>query len=369
MPGKREDVAEWKPFSGAAQAERSGGRWPVPVGVDRRVRLRAGILALVVSIALLGLKYLAYALTGSTAILSDALESIVNVIAAGFALGSVVVAERPADRNHPYGHGKVEFFSAAFEGGLIAFAALLILWEAGKGLIRGVEIHELGAGMALTLVAGACNAAVGWYLVRTGRRLHSLSLEADGRHLLADFWTSAAVVGGLGLVKLTGMSVFDPLVAAAVGAHLVWTGFRLVRYAAGGLLDEEDRELLERLVGAINANMTPDIIRVHHLRAIRSGRFHHVDAHLVVPEFWPVEKAHEVADAFEARVIAALPFDGEIVFHLDPCRQLYCRACEIADCPIRREPFEARRPITVDEAVETDIPTARRWGMRARNAA
>jgi cation diffusion facilitator family transporter len=326
---------------------------------NRDLRLRAAVVSLVVGTALLGAKFFAYRLTGSTAILSDALESIVNVIAAVFAIGGLVVAGWPADRSHPYGHGKIEFFSAAFEGGLIAFAALLIVYQAIAGLVGGVEIRSLDLGLLITLAAGFVNAALGGYLIRTGKRHQSMTLIADGHHVMSDFITSVGVAIGLGLVLLTGLPWLDPVVAIIVGLNLARTGARLVREAAGGLLDAEDAGLLQRLVEAMNANLVPGIIRVHYLRAIRSGRFTHVDAHLVVPEYWSIEEAHDTADTFEAKVIDALPVEGEIVFHVDPCHRAFCSVCDVMDCPIRQAPFVGRPRITLDEAVQPDdVPPA-----------
>jgi cation diffusion facilitator family transporter len=323
---------------------------------DLRVRLTAGVVSLVVGSALLVAKYVAYELTGSTAILSDALESIVNVIAAMFAIGGLVFAGRPADRSHPYGHGKIEFFSAAFEGGLIAFAAVLIVYEAGRSLLYGNAVSQLDWGLAITATAGAINLGLGTYLIRTGRQANSLTLVADGQHVISDFWTSAGVLVGLLLVRVTGIAWLDPFVAALVGVNLAVAGGRLVRHAAGGLLDEEDTVLLNKVIVALNASVVPGIIRVHRLRAIRSGRFSHMDAHLVVPEFWAVEQAHDAADAFEREVIAACGIEGEIVFHTDPCRRIYCTRCDIPDCPIRIEPFAARPALTVDEVVQPVMP-------------
>ncbi len=326
---------------------------------DLRIRLGAGVASLLIGSGLLAAKYVAYRLTGSTAVLSDALESIVNVVAAIFAIGGLVFAGRPADRNHPYGHGKIEFFSAAFEGGLIAFAAVMIVYQASVSLLQGVEVRQLDLGLAIIAGAGFVNLALGAFLLRTGRRYDSLTLVADGKHVLSDFWTSLGVVIGLALVGLTGVLWLDPLVAALVGCNLAWTGLRLVRHAAGGLLDEEDTELLHKLLGALNASMVPGIIRIHNLRAIRSGRFSHIDAHLVLPEFWSVDQAHEAADAFERQVIAAGNIVGEIVFHTDPCWRAYCVRCDIADCPVRVEPFRARPALTVEEVVQPDLPPAR----------
>jgi cation diffusion facilitator family transporter len=313
-------------------------------------------VSLVVGIFLLAIKYFAYQITGSTAILSDALESIVNVVAAVFALAGLTIARLPADRNHPYGHGKIEFFSAAFEGGLIAFAALLIIYPGAQGLVFGVEIRSLNVGLLLTLGAGLANGALGWFLIRAGRKHHSLTLIADGKHVTSDFITSLGITLGLGLVLLTGRTWLDPLVAVLVGVQLAFTGFGLVRHAADGLLDAEDPTLLQRLLDAISANLEPGIIRVHFLRAIRSGRFTHVDAHLVIPEFWTVEQAHDVGDAFEQRVLDALPFEGEIVFHVDPCQRMFCSMCDVEACPIRVAPFQGRPPLTLDEVTRREDP-------------
>lgn len=331
---------------------------------DTRVRLRAGMISLGVGGALLWAKFVAYQLTGSTAVLSDALESIVNVIAAIFALGSLVFAGRPADRNHPYGHGKIEYFSATFEGGLITFAATLILYEASRGFLEAPVLRQLDLGLAIILGAGIVNAGLGWFLIRTGRLTQSLTLVADGQHVLSDFWTSLGVIVGLLLVKITGIIWFDPIVAAIVGLNLGWTGLRLVRHAAGGLLDEEDTKLLGKLVKALDAYRLPGIIRIHHLRAIRAGRFTHVDAHLVVPEFWSVERAHALAETFEQRVMSACGVEGEIVFHIDPCHRAYCAQCDVMDCPIRVAPFVARPPHSLDEAVRTDDEVIKAAGAR-----
>jgi cation diffusion facilitator family transporter len=331
-----------------------GGSMSEDSGV--RVRVRAGLISLVVSVVLLAAKYEAYRLTGSTAILSDALESIVNVVAAVFALGGIMFAGRPADRNHPYGHGKIEFFSAAFEGGLIAFAAVVILYEVVLSLVVRLQVRELDTGLLIISGAGLANLALGLFLVRTGRKHQSLTLVADGQHVLSDFWTTVGIVVGLLLVRVTGIWWLDPLVAAVVAVNLMWTGFRLVRHAAGGLLDEEDTLLLNRLLRVLGGYVGQGIIRVHHLRAIRAGRFHHVDAHLVVPEFWSVDRAHEVAEDLAERVIRTLGVDGELIFHTDPCHRAYCPMCDLADCPVRREPFRARPPLTLEEAVQPDMP-------------
>ena len=336
---------------------------------DDRTRVRAALVSLVVGLLLLGVKYLAYRWTGSAAVLSDALESIVNIAAAAFALGGILFAGRPADTGHPYGHGKIEYFSAVFEGGLVTFAAAAIAWYAIEDLLAGPEVRAIELGLLLTAAAGIANAVLGLYLVRVGRRVDSMALIADGQHVLSDFWTSAGVVGGLVLVRLTGLTWLDPVTALVVAGHLAVVGARLVRQAAGGLLDEEDTALLGRLVAACEATRTAGTIRLHRLRARRAGRFTHVDGHLIVPEFWSVERAHEEIESFESRVLDACGSDGEIVFHADPCHRALCRMCELSECDVRTESLASRPPFTVEEARLTDELFWGRLGTEATRAA
>jgi cation diffusion facilitator family transporter len=316
-----------------------------------RLRLRAGLVSLVAGSAILAVKFLAWSLTGSAAVYSDAMESIVNVVAAVFALGAIAFAARPADSNHPYGHGKMEFFTAVFEGGLVAFAAVMILWEAVQALVAGTAPRELGTGLLIVGGAGVANLLLGLYLVRVGRRTGSPALEADGRHVLSDFWTSAGIVGGLLVVKVTGVAWLDPVLAIAVGLLLGVAGVRLVRRAAGGLLDEEDPALLEELASLFARMPVKGAIEVHETRAIRNGAYTHVDAHVVVPEYWSVQTAHDAAEGMERWVLANWERDGEIVFHLDPCRRDYCARCTVEDCAVRREPFRERPPVTRESIV------------------
>jgi cation diffusion facilitator family transporter len=322
--------------------------------------LRAAVFSLLVSFALLALKIWGYRLTGSQAVFSDAMETIVNVVAASLAIVVLIIAYKPADRDHPYGHGKVEYFSAAFEGGLIAFASILICAEAIRALIRGPQISMIGFGLAITVGAGLVNALLGAFLLRVGRRHQSPTLEASGQHVLSDFWTSAGVAIGLLLVWMTGLTWLDPAVALIVGLLLGRTGLKLVRRSVGGLLDEEDQGLVEHLAKVIDEERPPGIIQVHHVRVIRSGRYHHIDAHAVVPEYWDVAEAHRRTDEFEQSVMRNYPFPGEIHLHVDPCRRAYCRECNVADCPIRKHPFEKRRSLTVEEMTSPEEPKRER---------
>ena len=323
---------------------------------DNRIVRRASYVSLAVSVILLAIKFWGYYVTGSQAVFSDAMETIVNVVTAGSSILVLMYANKPADRDHPYGHGKIEFFSAAFEGGMIAFASVLICIQALQSLWYGSEAREIGLGLAVTVGAGFINAVLGFFLYRVGRRHSSSALEASGLHVLSDFWTSVGVAVGLLLVVATGWVWLDPLAALIVGLWLGWTGVNLVRRSAGGLLDEEDREILENLARIVDRDRTPGIIQVHHVRVMRAGSYHHIDAHAVVPEYWDVAEAHRQTDAFEHKLIRDYPYSGELHLHVDPCRQAYCRFCEMPDCPIRLAPFEKRRILTLDELVNPEEP-------------
>jgi cation diffusion facilitator family transporter len=332
--------------------------------LEHGARMRAGRLSLVGGLAILATKLAAWWITGSTAVLSDALESFVNVAAGGILLWSLWVSAQPADRNHPYGHGKVEFFSAGVEGTLIALAALAIGYHAVRALIAGPALRSLDIGLLLVTGATAGNALLGWHLIRVGQRTQSLALVADGKHLLTDVITSAGVIAGLLLVRLTGIVLFDPLLALAVAAHILVTGWRLARQAIGGLMDEADPVSLHEMVGALEAQRDPAWIDAHSLRAWRSGPVEHVDLHLVVPRYFDADRLHGIAQDVEDVMLAAAQRVGEAIVHFDPCRPRHCAGCSIDECPVRGAPFVARRPLTLeratrgDEALDTGAPVA-----------
>ena len=324
--------------------------------VSRKLRLRVAILSIAAGLLILGLKYAAYLVSRSTALKSDAIESVVNVVAAVFALGAILFADKPADREHPYGHGKIEHFSAAFEGGLISLAAVLIAWEAVDALYHQwmgqVALKDLGTGLVVNLVAGLLNGALGFFLLHMGRRLRSRALEADGHHVLSDFWTTLGLAIGLLAVKLTGLAWLDPLMALAVAVQLAFTGFKLVRSSSQALLDMEDPEVVARLVAAINAARPPEVLAIHEMRTLRAGRHTHVDIHVVIPEFYTIQRGHDLVEAFNTAVLEASGVEGEMHTHTDPCQRAWCRRCPLPDCPVRQAPQEEHAPITVAQALE-----------------
>ena len=304
-----------------------------------RSEARAAALALAAGLALMGVKFVAYFLTGSAAIFSDALESIVNVAAAAFALYSLYYAHRPADEDHPYGHGKIEFLAAGFEGGMILLAGAVAAVKAVDTFVRGSEIQSQRLNLGLLLIAGALvvNASLGWHLLRTGRRQGSLTLIADGRHLLSDALTSVAALVGLGLVRFTGARWPDAAAALIVAAYIAWVGVGLLRHSLAGLLDQQDAEderLLRQILDAhiardepgAPAPREPALCGYHKLRHRHSGRYHWVDFHIHVPAGWDVERGHCVATAIEDEIQRALG-EGNATAHVEPCRAPACARC------------------------------------------
>lgn len=326
------------------------------LSIEDRQRIRLGLLTLVIGFLLLIAKFIAFDWTQSRAILSDALESVVNISGALISLLTVYIASKPADKDHPYGHGKAEYFSVAFEGGLICFAAVLILVDAVKAYYRGNEVHELNSGMIIVCGAGLINGALGFYLKMRGKKLKSLALSGSGDHLISDFVTSLGLVVGLFLIKVTGFMWIDVAMAASIGILFAFTGFNLVKKSLSGLMDGEDLAMIKQLGKLFQKHAFPGIIRIHHTRVVRSGRYHHVDAHLVVPEFWSVEKAHDETVRFEKSVIKEYEFDGEMHLHLDPCRRAYCEVCDLGECPVRQEKFEKRLAFTLEELTDPQEP-------------
>jgi cation diffusion facilitator family transporter len=305
----------------------------------------AAKISLFVSFFVLALKFIAYFQTSSTAILSDAIETITNVVTAVVALVVLKYALEPADEEHPYGHGKLEYFSASFEGGIILFAALAIIFESVRSLIVGNHVENLNTGLFYITIASVINLIAGLYLKLVGKKQNSEALKASGAHLMADVKTTAGIIIGLLLYKATGLAWIDPVIGILVGLWLVYESVQIIKDNIGGLLDETDLSSVCQLSEKIEKHLVPEIIDIHNLRIIRSGSFHHIDAHLVVPQFLEVHVIHELITNFEKQVVADYKFDGEFAFHTDPCYQKYCSTCEMKKCGLRLTEFKSRRPM------------------------
>ena len=310
----------------------STGRWTF------RTELRLAALSLALGAGLMTSKLIAYYLTKSAAIFSDAIENVVNVLSSAFALYAVFLAHRPADQDHPYGHGKVEFLSAAFEGGMILLATILIVVLAGQSLIAGQPPQSLNVGIAITAASTILCAGLGLLIRRRGIADGSMTLEADGVHLLTDAVTGTVVMVALVLVRLTHVAALDPLAALAVSVWIACQAVALVRRAAAGLMDEQDaadanllKGILDSHVGAIARE--PRICSYHKLRHRHSGRLHWVDFHIQVPAGWAVEQGHRVATSIEMEIERALS-QSSATAHVEPCTDGACKVCQTSELSV-----------------------------------
>jgi cation diffusion facilitator family transporter len=289
----------------------------VDAAQTRRRLVRLVALSIAAAVATIALKTLAWALTGSVGLLSDAAESVVNLIAAVMALAVVQFAERPPDEDHAYGHEKANYLAAGIEGALILLAAVSIAYTAVRRLADPEPIEDVGIGATVAVIASAINFVVARILIAAGREHGSLTLEADGRHLMTDVWTSVGVVAGVVAVAVTGWDPLDPLIALAVAANIVATGVRLVRNSASGLMDRALPPADLERVNAILERYSEDGVRFHALRSRRAGRRTFLSVHVLVPGAWSVQRGHDLVERVEADLRGV--FDHATVFtHLEP---------------------------------------------------
>ena len=275
-----------------------------------RISLAFGVVMLVGKMA-------AYFMTGSAAILSDAAESVIHVVAVAFATFSLRLSTKPAAPKFLYGYERITFFSAGFEGAMIVLAAIFILYAAIEKWLTGLELENLGSGILLVLTAGILNAGLGWYLIRTGRRSHSLILEANGKHVLTDSWTSFGVVAGLALVMLSGWKPFDPLLAIAVAINILWSGGHLVWRSAVGLLDHSDPKIGREIREKLDSICSELELQYHGVRFRTTGYRQLIEVHLLFPHSMAVGEAHRKATLLEERLPSELSVPAEVFTHLE----------------------------------------------------
>ena len=308
----------------------------------------------IASSTLLIAKFTAYYLTHSVSILTDALESIVNVIAGFIGLYSLHVAAKPKDIDHPYGHGKAEFISAAVEGTLVLSAGFLIIYNAVKNLIYPVEIRELDLGIYLVAATAIVNWILGAVALRQGKKNNSLALIASGKHLQTDTYSTAAIIAGLILISLTHKVWIDGAVAIGFSLFIIYTGYKIIRTSLAGIMDEADMELLEKMVDVTEKNRKENWIDIHNLRVIKYGNVLHVDCHLTVPWYLNINQAHVEIDNLSKLIRNDFGETLELFVHSDGCLYYQCHICIKHDCPVRQHSFKKRVDWTLDNALQNE---------------
>jgi cation diffusion facilitator family transporter len=304
--------------------------------------LRVQQWVVVIAIVLFSLKIVAYFLTRSVAILTDALESTVNVVAGFIGWYSLYIAAKPSDEDHPYGHGKAEFLSAAIEGILIIIAALFIIYEAIYHLIYPGQLHKLDYGILLIGISALINYLMGYIAIKKGKQNNSLALEASGRHLQSDTYSTLAIIAGLLLIYFTNIQQIDSIAAILISFILIFVGYRITRRSIAGIMDEADEKILVQMVALLNRNRRPNWIDIHNFRVIKFGSVLHVDCHLTVPWYVTVKEAHAEIDVLIALIVNEFGEAMEFFVHEDGCIESSCPICSKKDCPVRQHPLEKR---------------------------
>ena len=295
-------------------------------------------------------KFCAYLLTNSIFVLTDAAESIVNVVASSFAFFSIYLSSQPRDENHPYGHGKVEFFSVFLEGALILIAGLVIVIKSVYGIFYPHIIHDLLTGAIIIGITGIINGALGYYMINKGKTLPSITIEADGRHLITDMITSIGLVIGLLLINFTKLLVLDSVLAILVGSYIIVTGYKLVRSSVGGLMDETDIKVVTDVVKILNDKRREEWIDIHNFRAQKYGNDLHIDCHLTLPNYFDLNRVHEEVSLVD-KMINNEVTKTELFIHTDPCLPDCCHYCSMPNCPIRSAPKTEHIEWTMDRVI------------------
>ena len=301
-----------------------------------------------ISILLFIVKIVAWYLTDSVAILTDALESIVNVVAGLIGVYSLYVSAKPKDNDHPYGHGKAEFISAAIEGTLIAVAGFIIIYEAINNFWHPHTIQKLDAGIILVAATAFVNYIAGSFCIRTGKKNNSMALIASGRHLQTDTWSTLGIIAGLILILITRIYWLDSAVALLFSLIIIITGYKIIRSSVAGIMDEADQKLMKQMVATLNANRPPNWTDLHNMRIIKYGPTLHVDCHLTVPWYLNVIEAHREVDALSKLVKKEYGEAVELFIHSDGCMEYSCAICQKKDCGVRQHPFQKKIEWTIE---------------------
>jgi cation diffusion facilitator family transporter len=319
---------------------------------EQKKNLRLQRWIAIASSFLLIAKFAAYYVTHSVAILTDALESIVNVVAGFIGLYSLYVAAKPRDTDHPYGHGKAEFVSAAVEGTLIFSAGALIIYNAIKNLFSPQALHQIDVGIYLVAGTAVINWVLGSFSLHQGKKNNSLALIASGKHLQTDTYSTVGIIIGLILITLTGKTWIDSGVAIGFGGYIIFTGYKIIRGSLAGIMDEADMVLLKKMVALLNANRRDAWVDLHNLRVIKYGNILHVDCHLTVPWYFNINQAHEEIDVLAGLIRKDFGQSLELFVHSDGCLYFQCPICDKKACPVRQHEFDKEIVWTVDNILQ-----------------
>lgn len=319
---------------------------------QQNFRIQLGITFL--SVLLFVVKVVAYYYTNSLAILSDALESIVNMIAGFIGLYALYVAAKPKDTDHPYGHGKAEFVSAAVEGTLIVVAGLLIIYETIHTFFIPHKVQQLDIGLWLVALTAIINFAAGWFCVRIGNKNNSLALASSGKHLQVDTYSTVAVIIGLLVIFYTHLYWLDKVIAFTLSGIILYNGYTIIRASLAGIMDEADTALLQKLVAILNDNRKPNWIDLHNLRVIKYGSLLHIDCHLTVPWFLNVHEAHAEIDALTKLISTNFSDNIEFFVHTDGCLNFSCSICTKEDCTKRQSPLQHKVEWTLTNVLSNE---------------
>ncbi|TSD66514.1 cation transporter [Inquilinus sp. KBS0705] len=309
------------------------------------------LLSLITGSVLMVMKFAAYVLTNSNFVLTDAAESIVNVVASSFAFYSIYLASMPRDENHPYGHGKVEFFSVFIEGALIGIAGVIIILKSAYSIFNPEAIHDLILGAVIIGTTGLINGVLGYYMIRKGKALPSITIEADGRHLLTDTVTSTGLVVGLILIQVTKILWLDSALSILVGIYILYTGYKLIRRSVAGLMDETDFIVVNEVVKVLSDQRHEEWIDIHNLRAQKYGNELHIDCHLTLPNYFDLNRVHDEVKLVEKLINTEAGIKTELFIHTDPCLPYCCHYCSMPNCPIRSEAKTEEIPWTMEKVM------------------
>ncbi len=313
-----------------------------------RQNIKVQKIVATLAVILFMIKLLAWYLTHSVAILTDALESTINVITGFIGLYSLYLSAQPKDSNHPYGHGKIEFVSAAIEGTLILIAGMVIIYESILNIYSPQKLQMLQSGLFLIFVSAILNLGVGIYAIKIGKRNHSLALLASGKHLLSDMYSSVAIIIGLIILRITDYLWIDSAIALIFAIVIIVTAVKILRQSIAGMMDEADLKLLDNTVTFLNTHRNSDWIDLHNLRIIKYGSILHLDCHLTVPWYYNINESHSTIDELETKIKTHFGASVELFVHTDACLEFSCKLCQIDTCSHRKNPFIQKIDWTVE---------------------